>query len=147
LRDRCGNLGVRVAEADDRETAEEVEVLLALAVPETRALAAHERDRQPAVRLHHVLGVERLDLVESRHCVLPSSSFTTIVPIPSRVKNSSSNACGTRPSRMCARPTPFFSASTHDRTFGIMPSEIFPAASRRASPSASMRDTSEDSSG
>ena len=57
--DRVGDLGMRVAERRDRETGEEVEVALALAVPEHGALAAHERDRQPAVGLHHVLGVER----------------------------------------------------------------------------------------
>ena len=115
--DRVGDGRVRVAERRDREAAEEVEVLLALAVPELHALAAHERDREPAVGLHararrRAPGcVERAGF-EVRHDSLTLASI--IVPMPSRVKNSSSSACGMRPSRMCARRTPPRSASTHD---------------------------------
>ena len=48
LGDRVGDFGVRVAERRDREPAEEVEVPVALAVPQVRALAPHERDgRRP----------------------------------------------------------------------------------------------------
>ena len=65
--DRVRDLGMRVAERGDREAGEEVEVLVALAVPELRSLAADERDGQPPVGLHHVLGVERLQLGERTH--------------------------------------------------------------------------------
>ena len=65
--DRGRDVGVGVSERRHRETREEVEVLLAFAVPELRAFAAHERDRQPAVRLHHVLGVECLQLGQRAH--------------------------------------------------------------------------------
>ena len=70
--DRVGDLGMRVTERRDREAREEVEVALALAVPEHRALTAHERDRQPAVGLHHVVGVERRQLVEASLMAAPS---------------------------------------------------------------------------
>ena len=65
--DGISNGRVRVAERGDREPPEEVEVLVALAVPQLHALAAHERDGEPPVGLHHVLGVERLDLLECTH--------------------------------------------------------------------------------
>ena len=62
---------------------------------------------QPAVGLHHVLGVERDELVEGRRAASRPSFIVrhgcTIVPTPSRVKNSRSSACGMRPSRMWAR--------------------------------------------
>ena len=64
LGDRVGHLGMCVTERRDGQTREEVEVSLALAVPQIRALAAHERDGQATVRLHHVRGVECLELVE-----------------------------------------------------------------------------------
>ena len=70
--DRVGDLGVRVAERRHREAAEEVEVLVAFGVPQPRALAAHERDRQPTVRLHHVLGVERGRVSRTRLMGAPS---------------------------------------------------------------------------
>ncbi len=68
--ERVGNRRVGVTERGDREAAEEVEVLLALAVPEAHALAANERDRLATVRLHHMFGVERDDVVERRHIEL-----------------------------------------------------------------------------
>src|SRR6185295_4994109 len=104
---------------------------LALAVPELRALTAHERDRQPTVRLHDVVGVECLQLRQRAH-------EYTIVPTPSRVKNSSSSACGRRPSRMCARRTPLRSADAHDSSLGIIPSEAFPPAISFSRPSTLM---------
>ena len=72
--ERVGNRRMRVTERRDREAAEEVEVLLALAVPEAHALAAHERDRLAPVGLHHVFGVERDDVVERRHTSSPPCS-------------------------------------------------------------------------
>ena len=71
---RVGDGRVRVTERRDREPAEEVEVLLALAVPEAHALAADERDRLAPVGLHHVFGVERDDVVERRHPSSPPCS-------------------------------------------------------------------------
>src|SRR5215207_1017666 len=136
---------MRVAQRGDREPAEEVEVLLALAVPELHALAAHERDRETAVGLHAVLGVELSDVLE---CVgVERAHGNTIVPMPSRVKNSSSSACGMRPSRMCARRTPPRSAERHDSSLGIIPPSAFPVASSSSSPAASMPVTRLDSSG
>jgi hypothetical protein len=84
---RLGDRRVGVPERDRREAGEEIEVLLALAVPQPRALAPHERDRLPAVGLHHVVVVELVQLVVPAHRFAP-----TIVPIPSRVKNSRSSA-------------------------------------------------------
>ena len=78
--DRVGDRRVRVPERGDREPAEEVEVLLALAVPQLHALAAHERDRQTAVGLHDVLGVERVDA--RRTCVV-GVSLDVVMASPS----------------------------------------------------------------
>ena len=50
--------------------------------------------------------------------LLPS---VIIVPMPSSVRISISKACGTRPSMMCAEPTPPSTASAQARSFGIMP--------------------------
>ena len=47
LGERVGDRGVAVAERRDREPGEEVEVALAVVVPQLGALAAHERHRRP----------------------------------------------------------------------------------------------------
>jgi hypothetical protein len=70
--DRGRDLGMGVAERRDREPGEEVEVLLAVGVPEVGARAAHERDRQATVGLHDVLGVERPELGEGTHAASTS---------------------------------------------------------------------------
>src|SRR5205085_6010644 len=49
------------------------------------------------------------------------ASLVTIVPMPLSVSTSISNACGTRPSMMCADPTPPSTASAQARSFGIIP--------------------------
>ncbi len=82
LGDGVGDLRMRVTERRDGEPGQEVEVLLARVVVEVRAGAADERDWRGGVRRHKGI-----------HAV-------TIVPMPSGVKISSSNARGTRPSRM-----------------------------------------------
>ncbi len=80
---------------------EEVEVLVALVVPQPAALPADELDRVAGVGRDRVLALERLQLVERRvaraHCERP-----IFVPWPASVKSSSSSECGTRPSTMCA---------------------------------------------
>jgi hypothetical protein len=51
-----------VAELRDRDAGEEVEVLVALVVPQLRALATHELDRVAHVGAHERFGFERLKL-------------------------------------------------------------------------------------
>src|SRR6202008_2289750 len=92
---------VRVAQRRDRDAGDEVEVLVSVDIPYPDAAAVIERKRWRAVVRHH----HRTEAVGQRHELLPSAG-TTIVPIPSLVKISNSNACGTRPSRTCARGTP-----------------------------------------
>jgi hypothetical protein len=56
------HLRVAVAELGHRDPGEEVEVLVALVVPQPRALAAHELDRVARVRGHERLALECLQL-------------------------------------------------------------------------------------
>src|SRR4051794_14439579 len=106
-------------ELHHRDPCEEVEVLVALGIPQPRALAAHELDGQPGVGAHHEVALERLEVGE-RH-------GTTFVPMPSSVNSSSSTECGSRPSTMCAAPTPFSTACRQDASFGRMPPEMSPS--------------------
>src|SRR6185295_8563248 len=55
-------------------------------------------------------------------------SARIIVPTPSLVRTSSSNAWSTRPSMMCELLTPFFTASSAEPIFGSMPPLIVPSA-------------------
>ena len=50
--DGVGHLGMGVAQADDGDAAEEVEVAPALVVPQLGARSPHERDRRRRVRGH-----------------------------------------------------------------------------------------------
>ena len=63
--DRGRDFRMRVTERRHREARQEVEIARPFRIEEERALAADELDRQPAVRLHHVLGIERAHLVEA----------------------------------------------------------------------------------
>src|SRR5262249_51515690 len=126
-----------------RQPSQEVEVHAAFAVPETHTFTAHERDWSSAVRLHHVRGIERDELLERRH---DAASRSIMVPIPSRVKNSNSSACGTRPSSTCTPRPPAGSASEQERIFGITPPLSVPSASSFSSSSSPMREMSDDSS-
>src|SRR5262249_42761752 len=114
-----GHRWVGVAERRDGEAAEEVEVALAIAVPQLGAPAAHEGDGRGGVGGH-----EHVD-----HLV-------TIVPMPESVKISRSSTWATRPSRMWARPTPWRTACTQAAIFGIMPPVNEPSATSRSSSSA-----------
>ena len=50
------------------------------------------------------------------------------VPTPELVSTSSSSACETRPSMMCALFTPFLTASSAHSTLGSMPPEMVPSS-------------------
>ena len=113
LADRLDHVRVAVPELHDRDAGEEVEVLVALGVPEARALAAHELDRVARVGRHRGVALE---LLESRRL-----SGHTFVPMPASVNSSSSSECGSRPSTMCAAPTPARRASPQASSFGSMP--------------------------
>src|SRR5690606_37812372 len=114
LRHRLDEGGVGVAERDDRDAGDEVEVLLAVDVPHPGALASGQRDRRDAVVGHEGL-VEAL--VQATH------QGTTMVPIPSLVKISCSSEWGTRPSSTWACGTPFLTAVRQDSILGTMPLE------------------------
>ena len=47
-------LGVRVAQAADRHARDAVQIALALRIPQPATFAAHERDREPGVSVHHM---------------------------------------------------------------------------------------------
>ena len=50
------------------------------------------------------------------------------VPCPASVNSSSSSECGTRPSTMCAEPTPARTESRHASSFGRIPPPTPPRA-------------------
>ena len=111
---------------------EQVEVAVAVGVPDPAALAAHEHALRRAERVHQRAGVAlRPELAETggrlddgqpgRRSATGSAHGVTIVPTPSLVKTSSSSACGTRPSSTCALRTPPWTARRHASIFGIMP--------------------------
>src|SRR4029450_3083681 len=85
LGDRPHHLGMAVADRGHRDPGQEVEVLVAILVPQPRALAAGEG--------HGVAGVG----LEERH-----GAGWIFVPAPALVNSSSRMECGTRPSTMCA---------------------------------------------
>ena len=62
LAHRLDHARVAVAELRHRDAGQEVEVLVALVVPQPRALAAHELDRVARVGAHHGVALERLQL-------------------------------------------------------------------------------------
>ena len=101
-----------VADADARE---EVEVL----VPRRRRAARSPRPRRTRPGSARRFGASAL--------TRPGRIF---VPRPASVNSSSSSECGTRPSTMCAKPTPPWIASRHACSFGRMP----PRDRRRARP-------------
>ncbi len=83
--ERLGDRRVRVPERRDGQAREEVEVPPTFGVPQQGPLAPRERHRQTPVGLHDVRGVDLDEVAEHTH-------GCTIVPTPSRVKNSSSSA-------------------------------------------------------
>ena len=115
LAHRRDHARMAVAEVRDRDPAEEVEVLVALGVPQARALAAHELDGQARV------GGVRCSRSSSLQLGERSRAASIFVPMPSSVNSSSNSECGTRPSTMCAAPTPPWIASTQAASFGRMP--------------------------
>ena len=77
LLDRGDHARVAVPDVQHRDAGQEVEVLVALVVPEPHALAAHELDRVADVRRDRVFALERLQFGEA-HGALPSGRI--IVP-------------------------------------------------------------------
>ena len=86
-----GHDGVRMSERDHSQTRDEVEVALPCRIEEVRPFAPHEGDRRLGVGAHEGPAVGRRGDI---------GHGSTIVPTPESVKSSSSNAWGTRPSRM-----------------------------------------------
>src|SRR5204862_4303047 len=111
-----------VAHLRDRDPGEEVEVLVAVGVPQARPLAAHELDRVPRVGWHQVFALECLQLGHA-HAVI-------FVPIPPSVNSSSSTLWGVRPSTMCALVTPPSTAPRQASSFGRIPPETSPIDAR-----------------
>ncbi len=90
------NLGPGVSEAGHRQAAQEVQVALAVVVPELGTDAAHECDGLRCVSWH-----ERGRQVDRRR----SHDGVTIVPMPSSVNNSMRSTCGVVPLSMWADGT------------------------------------------
>src|SRR6266516_6786860 len=105
-----------MAERRGGDSTDEIEVFAAVDVPHPNARAVVDGERRRAVVRHHGRGPPLLQLLRLRH--MGSFVGTTIVPMPSVVKTSSSKACGTRPSSTWARDTPPLTARTHASIFG-----------------------------
>src|SRR6185312_1574238 len=157
---------MRVAEGVHGDTGQEVEVALAVGVPDDAALATFEQRERRAGGAHHRVaeslapvlrrvGVDGGDMRFGYHfsaftggdgtgSVL-SDSITSVpitsVPITLALKASRSIECGMRPSMTAAEPTPPRTASRHAVIFGIMPDSR--DGMRASSSVAVMRATSE----
>src|SRR3954468_20166578 len=103
--------GMAVAQNIDRDAAEEVDVRLAVLVGDHGAVPADQRDGRRAVVVHH----HAFPALCKRH------AFTTFVPVPSSVNNSTNTQCSTRPSMTWALGTPPATARMQASIFGTMP--------------------------
>src|SRR6185295_1899431 len=125
--DRLHHGGMAVPEVVDRETGEEVEVALAVGVPQLAAPPAHERDRLARIDAELVGRASRDDFgggharARRRRVVFGAAPRTTSVPTPRLVSTSSKSACRTRPSITWACRTPPASAAMQHSIFGIIP--------------------------
>src|SRR5262249_40581098 len=144
------HLRVAVSEGGHRDPPGEVEVLLAVRVPDPHALPPHQRHRDPLgeghqvlVRpLHQLLGVHGVSFLSvgrggrrparDRGGARGALHRMISVPIPSVVSTSRRIAWGTRPSMMCAFWAPPARARSEDSTFGSMPPSITPALISRS---------------
>ena len=91
---------VAVPDVEHRDPGEEVEVLVAVGVPQPHAAAAHELDRVADVGADRVARARAPGAPRQTHARRTSGRI--IVPCPASVNSSSSSECGTRPSTMCA---------------------------------------------
>src|SRR5687768_14926833 len=98
-----------VAEGRDADARHEVQILATVDVVQARARATHERHRLTPVRLEHVLGLFRLDLVEGRlHRIT-----TWVVPSCACRAAASCSKSMLRPLMISTSPTPRFRAAVH----------------------------------
>ena len=145
-RDRFHHRRMAVAQVVHREAREEIQVALAVRVPQLRAAPAHEGDRLARVHAHLVRGAQRDHLGVGQSAPLTHALAARprlrravrgriSVPTPREVSTSSSTACRTRPSITWACLTPPRIASRQHSTLGIIPPAIVP--SRIMSPAAS----------
>src|SRR6185436_9432860 len=111
----------------DADTRHQIEVLAAIDVIQTRALAAHERHRLTPVGLEHVLGLSLLNVVEcDRHrttCVQPASGARASASVSSLIS---------LPPAITTSPTPCCSAARQACSFATMPLFAVPALTSRA---------------
>src|SRR5699024_2561527 len=118
------------------DAGEQVDVLRARLVPHAGSLAADQQtlrlpqcgeDRRFVVRApparvgHHPCALRVSHAWPPIESSSASGSALTIVPIPSVVNTSSRIEWATRPSTMCAWPTPASTASSAAVILGIMP--------------------------
>src|ERR1700678_3176213 len=102
----------------DGDTAEQIEVGLAVHIGDHGAIAAGQSQRRDTVVVHHHRGPPLLDGVGL--CSSGAHALTTFVPEPWSVSSSTNTQCSTRPSMTCALGTPAVTARRQASTFGIM---------------------------
>ena len=137
-RDRLDDGRVGVAEGVDGDAGEQVEVAVAVGVPDVApSPRTKASDGVPYVGHHrgaptveHRRGAASLG--EGAHDAAPG---TTCVPMPSSVKTSSSSACGTRPSSTCA----FGDSAAHRSQAGLHLGDHARATGSAAAPPARRR--------
>src|SRR4051794_9234499 len=126
--DRLDDARVAVADTRHGDAREEVEVLVAVGVPESRTLAAGEAHRVARVRRHEVVG---------HGARVGHAAALILVPSPAFVNSSRSRACWTRPSMMWAWFTPPWIALRHAWSFGRIPPATVPRTASTSSAPAS----------
>ena len=103
---------IGVAERDDGDSGQEIEISLAVHVPEFGPRTAFEHDRRRSEHRDERTVLEPtcfecMGAHDGTSTVMSSTvMFSTMVPMPASVNNSSNNTCGIRPSRTWARRTP-----------------------------------------
>src|SRR5204863_2710929 len=112
LGDRVDDGRMRVPERVHRDPADQVEVALAVGVPDVGALASSQRDRRGAVVVHQRRLPACLTIYIGRDHSL-SLSGSTMVRMPRLVKISSSTESASRTAITCAPSTPPCTASSH----------------------------------
>ena len=133
---------VAMTERGHSDTGKEVEVTLAVRVPQLGATSPLEHDRRRTKHRHERAALRSRGVKIVAHELVPVCSvpvFSIIVPMPSSVNSSSSSTCATRPSRMCPPLTPLRTACVQLSILGIIPPAIMPSATNASSWSAVVR--------
>src|SRR6185295_8289438 len=134
---------MRVTQRRDADAGQQIDVLAAVRIIETHALAADERHRIALVRLQHEPRFPGNDVVNhNRHRSVLTTSATIRVACPGTTPVAAdSSAARSRPSTITTSSTPAASACSHARSLAIMPAVAVPSPTSAATAAPSTVDT------